>query len=246
MEKVFTLLIFAISPLALFATAANDRQIEDVVQTSYNYRIVLDNQVRVTSQDGVVTLSGMVVDKDDKALAADTVKNLRGVVRTDNQITIDPTYPERSDKWIVSKIHGRLLVQGNVSAANTSIFTRDGNVRLSGTADTTAQKELTEAYTKDVLGVKTVENNLVVKNSREIVSSTDRDRIDDVSITTQVKIALLRHKSTSALKPEISTSNGVVHIGGEASSNTEMDLVTKLANDVRGTQSVSNEMRVKS
>ncbi len=72
------------------------------------------------------------------------------------------------------------------------------------------------------------------------------DKIDDASITTQVKYALLSHKGTSALKTKVTTVDGVIVISGEAASDAEKSLVTKLAEDVRGTKSVVNNMTVKS
>jgi osmotically-inducible protein OsmY len=195
----------------------------------------------VKANDGVVTLTGTVQDKDDKNLAADTVENLPGVVSVNNNIKVEPAYPEKSDAWMAVKIRSRLLVKGNVSATSTKVTVVDGNVVLTGTANNSAQKELTEAYAKDIDGVKSVKNEIVVTDNPTI-----GEKIDDASITSQVKYALLTHKSTSALKTKVVTSDGVVIVTGEASSDAEKSLVTKLASDVRGVTSVNNKMTVKS
>jgi len=71
-------------------------------------------------------------------------------------------------------------------------------------------------------------------------------KIDDASITSQVKFALFTHESTSALKAKVVTSDGVVLSTGEAATDTEKSLVAKLASDVRGVNAVSNNMKVKS
>jgi hyperosmotically inducible periplasmic protein len=121
-----------------------------------------------------------------------------------------------------------------------------GAVVLTGSADNMAQKELTEVYVKEVEGVKSVTNDLVVKSPPpEGNSHTVGEAIDDASITSQVKYSLLTHRSTSALKTTVTTKNGVVMIGGEAQSDAERDLVTKLASSIRGVQSVENNMTVK-
>ena len=195
--------------------------------------------------DGVVTLTGTVQDKDDRDLAADTVENLPGVVSINNDIKVDPVYPEKSDAWMAVKIRSRLLVKANVSATSTKVTVVDGNVVLTGTADNVAQKELTEAYAKDIDGVKTVKNEIVVTD-KMTDKPTIGEKIDDASITSQVKYALLTHKGTSALKTKVETVDGVIVITGVASSEAEKSLVTKLAKDVRGTQSVTNAMTVKS
>jgi osmotically-inducible protein OsmY len=42
---------------------------------------------------------------------------------------------------------------------------------------------------------------------------TSREKIDDTSITAQVKMALLLHQSTSALQITVKTKRGVVTLG---------------------------------
>ncbi len=241
-KNLSALILIIASPLALFASSSTDRKIEEAAKASYNYRTVLEDHVKVKVSDGIVTLSGTVQDRDDRDLAADTVENLPGVVSVNNQIKIEATYPEHSDAWMAFKIRGRLLVKANVSATNTKVEVNDGNVVLTGTADNIAQKDLTAIYAKDIDGVKTVQNDITVK---DMPGETIGETIDDASITSQVKYALLSHKATSALKTKVTTNDGVVVITGEANSDAEKSLVTKLASDVRGTKTVNNSMTVK-
>ncbi|HXN48092.1 MAG TPA: BON domain-containing protein, partial [Bryobacteraceae bacterium] len=136
-------------------------------------------------------------------------------------------------------------VKANVSASATKVDVKDGIVTLSGTATSGAQKDLTEAYAKDIDNVKAVRNEMVVEAPAP-GSSTVAEVIDDASITSEVKYALLSHRSTSALSTKVITENSVVNITGVASSDAEKDLVTKLAQDTRGVKSVVNDMTVKS
>ncbi len=239
--------VFLAGAIALHASSATDRKIEDAAKASYNYRTVLEDHVKVKANDGVVTLTGTVQDNDEKALAADTVENLPGVTSVRNEITVKSNYPEKSDGWIALKIRSRLLTKGNVSATSTKVASQNGVVTLSGTADTQAQKDLTEAYAKDIDGVKSVQNDIVVQDKMAADSNRKDsmgDKIDDASITSQVKYALLTHKSTSALKTKVTTNDGVIMITGVAANDAEKSLVTKLASDVRGVRSVNNNMTV--
>jgi osmotically-inducible protein OsmY len=184
------------TPIALFATPDTDRKIEDAAKASYNYQTVLEGSVKVKANDGVVTLTGTVLDKDQAALAVDTVENLPGVVAVKSEIKVESKYPEKSDAWIAFKIRGTLLVKANVSATSTKVAVDAGNVILSGTAENLAQKELTTEYAKSVEGVKSVKNEIAVK---EQVAAADKaktddsdkktvgEKIDDASITTQVR-----------------------------------------------------------
>lgn len=244
-KNLSLLLLIAASPLVLLATSETDRKIEEAAKSSYNYRTVLEDHVNVKATDGMVTLTGTVQDDGDKALAKDTVENLPGVLGVKNEIVVKSTVPEHSDAWIALKIRSRLLVKANVSATATTVDVKDGVVTLSGTASNVAQKELTAAYAKDIDWVKSVKNDLVIKE-KPASTETVGEKIDDASITSQVKFALLTHKGTSAIKTKITTNDGVVAISGEAANDAEKSLVTKLAQDVRGVNSVSNKMTVKS
>jgi osmotically-inducible protein OsmY len=238
------LLLAAVSPVGLFASSETDRKIEDAAKASYNYRTVLDDKVDVKADNGAVTLTGKVQDNDQKALAEDTVASLPGVVSVSNQIEVVPAGPEHSDAWMAFQIRGLLLVKAHVSAASTTVKVAGGAVTLVGTADNTAQKELTEVYAREVDGVKSVKNEIVVTENTPPHESIG-ENVDDVSITGQLKFALLSHRATSALKTKVVTENGVVTITGEAGSETERALVTELARTIRGVKSVENRMSVK-
>jgi osmotically-inducible protein OsmY len=237
------LLLLAV-PLLLRADPETDRKIEAAAKASYNYRTVLEDHVTVKADEGVVTLTGTVTDPDHRVLAENTVRDLPGVVQVNNQVKVEPQAPEHSDGWIATQIRTKLLLKGNVSAVDTKVDVKDGVVTLTGQAANMAQKELTSAYVQEIEGVKSV-NNLLELPAAPADTRTVSDRIDDASITAQVKYALLTHKSTSAVKTGVTTKDGVVMIDGEAASDAEKDLVTHLAAGVRGVKAVTNAMTVK-
>ena len=70
------------------------------------------------------------------------------------------------------------------------------------------------------------------------------DKIDDASITAQVRMAFLSHHSTSAFKTGVDTNNGVVTLSGKATSGAAKDMATKVANDVHGVTQVINNMTI--
>ncbi len=75
-------------------------------------------------------------------------------------------------------------------------------------------------------------------------TQTVGQEIDDASITAEVKMTLLYHRSTSALKTSVTTKNGVVTLSGKAKNAAEKDLATKLVNDVNGVKGVKNRMTI--
>ncbi len=244
LRNLLALGLAAILPVALLANAETDRKIEAAAKASYNYHTVLKDSVDVTAAAGVVTLTGRVSDQDLKKLAEDTVSDLPGVLRVDNRITVTPPAPEYSDDWITLKINTRLLLTAQVSAVNTEVTVKNGVVTLAGTAESSAQKELTENYVRDIKGVKDVINNLVVA-VKPASTRTVGEVMDDASITAQVKYALLTNRATSALKTRVSTLDGMVMIEGAAANEAEKTLVSRLAGAVHGVKSVSNRMTIK-
>jgi osmotically-inducible protein OsmY len=162
----------------------------------------------------------------------------------DNQIALDPGVTEHSDAWIAIKLRTQLLVRCLVSAGNSTVRVKDGVVTLTGTADNFTQKELTGEYAKEIDGVKSVKNGLVV-NAAPAPAPTDDELSDDASITSQVKYLLFTHRETSALKTKVTTTDGCVLITGEAASEAEKSLASKLAGSVRRVMAVTNNMTVK-
>jgi osmotically-inducible protein OsmY len=173
------------------------------------------------------------------------VANLPGVKSVDNQLQVSGEQPaEHSDTWISVKVKSALLFHRNVSATGTSVYVKDGIVTLQGEASSLAQKELTTEYAGDVDNVKEVKNEMTVAKTPAIPDSTPGDKIDDASITAQVKSSLLSHHSTSALHTTVSTTDGVVTLSGIAKNDAEKSLVTKLATDINGVNSVINNMTI--
>jgi hyperosmotically inducible periplasmic protein len=236
-------------PVAALASTSMDHDLEKAIKDSYTYRTTLDNHVKVDVDNGVATLTGKVQTDEQRRIAEDTAAAFSGVSQVVNKVKVKDDLKEGSDEWIAVKIRSRLLVKANVSLTNTKVDVRNGVVYLTGTADNLAQKQLTEEYVKDIDGVRSVTNDIQVVDKNSMASNSNSDtmgeKIDDSSITAQVKYELFSHRSTSALKTSVNTNEGHVVISGDASNDAEKDLVTKLAKSVRGVESVDNNMVVR-
>jgi osmotically-inducible protein OsmY len=242
MATVSTMLITS-APLR---AASTDSRIESSAAKSYVFKTYLkDDSIKVDSKNGVVTLTGTVADESQRSLAENTVTSLPGVKSVDNQLLINGEQPaEHSDTWITMKVKTALLFHRNVSATGTMVYTKDGVVTLQGEASSMAEKELTTEYAKDIDNVKEVQNNMTIANSPATPDATIGDKIDDASITAEVKSSLMSHHSTSALHTTVSTTDGIVTLGGIAKNDAEKTLVTKLTTDINGVTSVINNMTV--
>lgn len=239
-----TMLLGACTPMRGSDT---DSRIEDSARKTYVYRTHLRaDDIRIEAKDGIVTLTGTVAEESHKTLAQDTVEGLPGVKRVENRLEVTgEKAEENSDSWIGAKVKTSLWFHRSVSS-QTEVDVKDGLVTLNGTASSQAQKDLTTEYARDVEGVKRVSNEMTVDQDGSAKDAeTIGEMIDDASITAQVKLALASHRSTSALRTKTETRNGVVTLSGEATSQAEKDLVSKLTRDINGVKSVNNNMTVK-
>ena len=242
--SIMVLAVFLLAFSVPVQAANMDKAIETSVKQSYVFKNYLQtDDIKVKSKDGVVTLTGTVAEESHKTLAAETAAGLPDVKSVVNKLEVKGDRPaEKSDAWLVTKVKTTLLFHRSVSA-KTEVDVKDGIVTLRGDAETQAQKDLTTEYVKDIEGVKDVKNEMTVaKGAKE--KRTTGDKIDDSSITSQVKMSLLYHRSTSGLKTKVETRDGVVTLSGKAKNAAEKDLATKRAQDVNGVKSVENLMTI--
>jgi osmotically-inducible protein OsmY len=245
-------LYFAAAVAALIVTSVplraseSDNRIETSFKKTYVYQTYLkDDSISVEAQDGVVSLTGTVSEESHKTLAQETAAGLLGVTRVDNKLaTKAEAEAENADTWISRKVKLTLLFHRNVNSGKTIVEVKDKIVTLKGEASSTAQKELTTEYANDIEGVKEVKNEMSVAAVPEPAERTATEKMDDASVTAQVKTALSNHRSTSSIKTKVETRDGEVQLTGIAKNAAEKSLVTKLVSDIQGVTSVKNQMTV--
>ena len=245
--KVFIVAIAAVLLTSISAYASEtDSRIESSAKQSYVFKTYLNHDaINIQSVDGVVTLTGTVAEESHKSLAKETVANLPGVKSVDDKLVLKGDLPaENSDGWIGIKVKTALLFHRSVNAFKTEVDVKDGVITLKGEASSQAQKDLAGEYAKDVDGVKDVKNEMTLVKVPSNKGQTLMEKIDDASITAQVKVALLFHRSTSAISTNVATSYGVVTVSGVAKNDAEKTLVSKLVNDIKGVTSVVNNMTI--
>jgi len=243
---------FAAAAVAMIVTAVplraseSDDKIEASFKKTYVYLTYLkDDAVKTDAKDGVVTLTGTVSEESHKALAKDTAEGLPGVISVENKlVTKAEAAAESKDMWIGRKVKLTLLFHRYVNAGKTVVEVKDGIVTLKGEAATTAQKELTTEYASDIEGVKEVINEMTVAAIPVLTERTSSEKIDDASITAQVKASLSTHRSTSSVKTKVETRDGKVTLTGIAKNAAEKTLVSKLVTDIQGVTEVNNQMTV--
>lgn len=249
-----------------------DGIIESAAKESYIFKNYLqDDNITVDSRDGIVTLTGIVLEESHKTLAQEIVESIVGVVVVDNQLQIKTAIAKSSDAVIFSRVRLAIMSHRSLRGIDVRFIVENGNITITGMAMNMAQIDLTTEYIKDVEGVKDVKNEMGVINEQPEVGKTlgekagamgrkIGDKVDDVgktigyktgdvvemiddgSITAMVKATLMYHRSTSALGTKVGTRDGVVTLTGIAKSESARELATQVALDVHGVRGVVNTM----
>jgi hyperosmotically inducible periplasmic protein len=243
MALMVAAMVLLVASVPVYASKTDDR-IESSARQSYVFKTYLmDDDIKIQSRAGAVTLTGIVANEFHKSLAQETLAGLPGVKSVDNRLELEGAPPTaNSDAWLRDKVKANLLFYRSVSAGNTEVDVKDGIVTLRGNTTSQQQKDLTTEYVRDVDGVKDVRNEMKVSKASKKTERTAGEKIDDASITAQVKMALLLHRSTSVLNTSVATKYGVVTLSGKARSAAEKDRVTKLVKDIKGVKNVKNRM----
>src|SRR3954462_13304073 len=107
MKSTYTLALMVATGTLFISTAPSrasdtDDRIEASARKSYVFKTYLaDDSIKTESKDGVVTLTGTVIEASHKSLAEDTVEGLPGVKSVDNKLVVKGEGPaEHSDAWI--------------------------------------------------------------------------------------------------------------------------------------------------
>ena len=230
----------------LLQASGTDDRIVQAAKGSYNFRTYLkDDDIRIAAKSGAVTLTGQVADALHRSVAEDTVAGLPGVASVNTQLSLKESPGGlQPDALLRAKVRTALLFHRELSSASTEVTVDRGVVTLRGTAATRAQRDRAGEYVKGLDGVAGVVNEMTVSGDPQPRRRAIRKRIDDASITAQVKLALLFNRSTSALRTRVRTENGVVFLSGEAANRAERDRVKRVVQNIEGIRSMRNQITV--
>jgi hyperosmotically inducible protein len=150
------------------------------ITTMVRAKMEMDETVRaakieVTTQKGVVTLTGNIDSEEAKQKALSFAKQTKGVVEVKDMIAVkraagdgDAPEPGRTvgvtidDADTTLRVKSRLLEDPLVQGLKIDVDTRDGVVYLTGTVGSDPEKEQAIKLARETKGVKDVQANLTV------------------------------------------------------------------------------------
>ncbi|XXD11629.1 molecular chaperone OsmY [Klebsiella sp. R445] len=146
------------------------------------------------------------------------------------------------DSTITARVKAALIDDKSISSAGISVKTENKVVTLSGSVDSTAQKEQALSVAKNVKGVTTVTDKLSVSEEQ---SASLKGYAGDTAITSQIKAKLLADDMVPSRNITVETSDGVVQLSGSVETRQQADRAADIAKAISGVKSVENNLSVK-
>jgi len=143
-----------------------------------------------------------------------------------------------SDPAIESAINNSYVFTTYLKDDNVTVHSNGGMVTLTGTVANENQKFLAQNTAENMPDVKSVNNQLQVKESLPAQYS-------DAWIGVEIKAVLLFHRNVSATRTHVDVKDGVVTLSGDADSQAQKELTTEYAKDIDGVKTVNNNMDIK-
>lgn len=157
---------------------------------------------------------------------------------------------EAKDAWREGKLETVLLFNRHLNNFTIDVDVDGTTATLSGKVESAVDKELAEQVALSVDGIKRVKNDLEIAPSDEArktandESRTFTNKVEDATLTAEVKMKLLANGETGGLSINVDTVNRTVTLSGKVDSSAERALAEQVAANVNGVESVDNKLKV--
>ena len=212
----------------------NTQLAQDVIR-ELEWEPALDaTRLKVSEDDGIVTLDGHVRSFWEKDVAVEAAQRVTGVRAVADQIQIDlPAASQRGDAALARAVANALEWNAAVPDESLSVRVQDGWVTLSGNVDWQYQKAAAEQAVRPLVGVRGLISDITV---------TPRAHVSQVK--EQIDAALRRYAELDADRVRVETDDGDVTLRGAVRSWPERRQIERAAWAAPGVSHVTNEIVV--
>ena len=182
-----------------------------------------------------------------------TIKTKFAAVITLSAIGLTPALAdtwkgEANDAWLDGKIETALMLNGELNNFTIDTDVDQGEVKLKGTVSSEIEKDLAGQIAENVDGVKSVDNQLKVKDgykSRMAKTGEDFSRTwHDLTITAGVNMKYAANDDIQATAINVDTKDGVVTLTGNVKSDAAHDLAIEIAKGFDHVKDVEDNLQV--
>jgi osmotically-inducible protein OsmY len=219
------------------ATTRTDEQIQQDVMEEFKWDArIQPNEIGVTVNDGVVTLTGWVDNYGKKWTAERTAHRVNGVRAVANDIEVRlPSSAERTDTDIAAAATRALEWDAFVPIERLDVTVARGWVTVKGEVEWEYQRRSAERAVRRMSGVRGVTNLATVRPRLNAVVQELRQQIED---------ALVRNAETDAEQVNVDVEGDKVILRGTVRSWTEKQEAERVAWSAPGATSVDNRIAV--
>ena len=146
------------------------------------------------------------------------------------------------DHSVKSRVETALGDSPDYKFGDVQVTVFKGTVQLSGFVDMASQKSRAGDIAKSVQGVRSVSNDITVKDSSNL---TEGQNVDDKAISSHVRDALSDNVEYKFDGVNVSVTKATVQLGGFVNTDGQKSRAGDLARNVSGVKSVVNNIIVK-
>lgn len=212
-----------------------DMELRNDVMDELNWEPSLNPAaIGVAVKDGVVILSGYVDSYAEKQAAEHAVKRVSGVQAVAEEIEVRlPGLTVRSDPEIARAVENALTSNVWVPRDKIKITVEHGWLTLEGNVDWQYQKEAVEHAVRQLIGLKGVNNLVIVKPP-----------IQPIEIKAKIEAALKRNARIDAKRITVTARGSKVTLAGKVRSWAEREEAQRVAWAAPGMFQVENLITV--
>ena len=146
------------------------------------------------------------------------------------------TETQLDDAGIKTEVMARIAADPDTNPFEIDVDVNEGVVYLQGVVDDREDRAEAERLARRVSGVTRVVNNI------RFGDQTAGEKLDDASITAQVKAKLAQ--DMNPFNVTVNTTDGIVQLTGRVNTAAEKQQAEQLSRSVDGVRGVRNELQV--
>lgn len=189
-----------------------DPGVTEAIEDEFLFDRAVDlNDVDISTNEGVVTLTGTVdnlLEKERAARIAETVKGVRGVV---NRLEVESPV-QKPDTSIEADVRNALLTDPAADSYEITVDVDNGVATLSGVVESWQEQELAKKVAKSVSGVTAIDDDI------DVEYETERP---DAEIRAEIEQALRWNVLVDHGLIDVAVEDGEVTLSGTVGSASE-------------------------
>lgn len=212
--------------------------------------------IHISTEEGVVTLSGRVEDETQKALAVQIAEDTKGVTEVVNNLTIIPTtitekqeraFKQRAtDKSVATAVRARMLGGKEGKGLKIGVDVVNGVVTLHGVVNSEEQKDHMAKIAANTRGVQAVVNNLVVrKKERHGFIGGIGVGMSDEWLESKIETAIVFTRKLSIRVLDVEVDDGICYLSGVVENEEQKKVAGDIAAGYAGIREVVNSITVR-